>query len=76
MCPLKRIKVVDRNNTWITQEITELMHDKNDLRKKAKKSNSPEDWARARALRNLVNKCITHAKYDFIIDTLKCHERD
>ena len=76
MCPLKRIKVVGRNDPWITQEITELMRDKNDLKKKAKKSNSPEDWARARALRNLVNKSVTHAKRDFIIDHLKRHERD
>ena len=61
MCPIKKIEVVDRNDPWITRQIIELMHDKDTWRKKAKKSNNPEDWGRARALRNLVNKCVSNA---------------
>ena len=76
MCPIKKIKVVDRNDPRITREIIELMHDKDTWRKKAKKSNNPENWAKARALRNLVNKCISNAKRDFVIENLKRHEKD
>ena len=56
---LKQIKVKDRNDPWITQEIVELINDKDETRKKAKKPNKDEDWA-----------TLKNAKRDFILSTL------
>ena len=66
-CPLKQIKVKDRNDPWITQEIVELINDKDETRKNA---NKDEDWARARTLKHLVNNTLKNAKIYVILSTL------
>ena len=69
-CPLKQIRVKDRNDPWITQGIIELINDKDEARKKAKRSNKDEDWARARTLKHLVKNTLKNAKRDFILNNL------
>ena len=67
-CPLKQIRVKDRNDPGITQGIIELLNDKDEARKKAKRSNKDEDWARARTLKHLVKNTLKNAKRDFILN--------
>ena len=42
-CPLRRMKIKDRGDSWITKELIELLHDKDRIRKKAKNSGRRED---------------------------------
>ena len=53
--PLKKIKIKDKGDSWVSPEITEILHDKDRLRKKAKKTERKEDWERAKFnMRNLI----------------------
>ena len=38
MCPIRNRKVKDRNEPWITDEILDIIHEKNRAWKKAKKT--------------------------------------
>ena len=66
MYPLKKIKIKDKGNPWMTHKIIELLHDKDRLRKKAKKSGKLEDWQMAKQIRNIANNTVKRAKINFI----------
>ena len=72
-CPLKRFRVKVTNKPWITNELIEQIKGKDRALKKAKRSGSNEDWARARRLRNDCLKAVRNAKARFIQDELDNH---
>ena len=64
--PVKKIKIKDKCDPWVSPEIIELLHDKDIFRQKAKKTERKEDWERAKSMRNLANTSIKKAKADLI----------
>ena len=75
-CPIKKIKVKQSNEPWITQGLIELIHDKDHMLSRAKRTNDPDDWVNARLLRNITNKSIRKAKEHYIRDLLESHSGD
>ena len=76
MCPLKHYKVAQAKEPWITNEILEMIKDKDRLLRRAKSRNNPNNWLLAREARNNVNLRIRHAKANFIQDNLNTHQND
>ena len=73
MCPLKKRKVKQSNEPWLTNGILEAIYDKDQAWKQAKCTGDPNNTIRAKCLRNNVKDIIRGAKKDFIQDEL---ERD
>ena len=71
MCPLKDIRIKKQKDPWITNDILELINDKNDLLSEAKESNNPEAWDNARTARNLLNNMIKEAKRNFLTNEIE-----
>ena len=76
MCPLKRMKIKDKGDPWVTREIIELIQDKDRLRIRAKRSESQADWNEAKAARNFTKQVIRGAKAKFISDSLDTHDKN
>ena len=68
MCPIKNRKNKDRNEPWITDELIDLIHQKNRAWKKAKKTKNIDDIEHARVLRNRVKTQIKRAKSSYVQD--------
>ena len=68
MCPIKNRKTKDRNEPWITDELIDLIHQKNRAWKKAKKTKNIDDIEHARVLRNRVKPQIKRAKSSYVQD--------
>ena len=66
MCPIIDMRVREKSDPWITNELIELIQDKDKALARAKRSNNTDDWALARSLRNLTKSYIKKAKSDFI----------
>ena len=69
MCPLKHRTIKDKGDPWITNEIIELLHDKERAWKTAMDTQNPDDVAEAKRLRNLSKAAIRRSKRDFIQET-------
>ena len=65
-CPIKKRTSRSKGDPWMTNEINEIIHDKDYAWKKARKSNLTEDWDRAKRLRNDIKTIRRKAKADFI----------
>ena len=76
LCPLKTFKIKKYKEPWITQELIELIKDKDILLKRAKRSNLPEDWVNARRHRNDCLSKIRRAKSEFITSELDNNKSD
>ena len=71
MCPYKMIRVREDSTPWITNEIRELINDRNIAQKRANETGKDEDRKHARTLRNQVNARIIGAKESFVKNTLE-----
>ena len=60
----------------MNQELIELIHDKDRMRQKAKRTDNPDDWKNAHLLRNITKNRIKEAKADFIKDNVNHHKSD
>ena len=74
MCPLKKYKVAKAKEPWVTNEILEMIKDKDRLLRRAKNKNTENDWILARNARNNTNYQIRRAKANFIQDNLELHQ--
>ena len=61
---------------WVTNEILELIKDKDRLLRRAKKRNNENDWQLAREARNNTNLQIRHAKANFIQENLNTNQNN
>ena len=75
-CPLKKIRIKDRSGPWITHELIELLHDKDRIRSKAKKTDSQDDWVNFRILKNLTKSKMKEAKTNFTKENVIQYEKD
>ena len=71
MCPIKNIRIKKFKEEWVTQELLGQIKLKDYLLQKAKKSNKPEDWIRARMLRNETKQWIKNAKAEYVQNQLQ-----
>ena len=76
MCPIKDIKIKQTKEPWMSNDIIELICDKNNLLKKAKKTNTHQDWTAARLARNYVSGLVKSAKKDYIKNQMEIHKSD
>ena len=76
MCPLKKFKVAQAKELWVTNEILEMIKDKDRLLRRAKQRNTEIDWELARNARNNTNAHIRRAKANFIQDNLNLHQNN
>ena len=75
-CPVKSFKVNAHRDAWITNELLGRILDKNKLLKKARKSGKDEDWIIAKTSRNLVNKELSNAKKEFLLEEQQNFSKD
>ena len=75
-CPIKTFKVNEHKDEWISNELLELILDKNRLLSKARRSGKKEDWENARISRNFVNRELSNAKKEFLLDEQKNFSKD
>ena len=66
ICPNKTFTVRAHKPEWLNNHLLEQMKDRDYFYKKAKTTQSADDWNIAKHLRNLVNSNIRQAKADFI----------
>ena len=76
ICPIKKIKVKDKGDPWMSQELIELIHDKDRMHQKATRTDNPDDWKNAYLLRNITKNRIKEVKADYIKDSLNRHKSD
>ena len=76
MCPIKNFKVNEHRDEWISNELLELILDKNRLLSKARKSGKEEDWNIAKKSRNLINQELSNAKKEFLLDEQRNYSKD
>ena len=70
MCPVKTFRVKQEKEQWITPPLLELIKDKDNAMRRAKRRNSPELWKIAKRLRNNCTKRLREARADFIKENL------
>ena len=71
LCPIKTFKINKARPPWMTNEILEIMKDRDYYYKKARTLSLADDWNIARNLRNRVGKMIKNLKADLIQNNLK-----
>ena len=71
ICPLRTFRIKKYKEPWITQELLELIKDKDSLLKKAKRTKCPEDLTIAKRYRNDCLSKIRKAKADFVSSELE-----
>ena len=76
MCPLKKYKVAQAKEPWITNEILELIKDKDRLLRRAKNKNTQQDWDLAKNARNNLNFQIRRTKANFVQENLNLHQNN
>ena len=76
MCPLKIYKIAQEKEPWMSNEILEMIKDKDRLLRRAKNKNTEQDWIVARNFRNRTNHYIKQAKANFIKDNLNNHQNN
>ena len=74
MCPMKTFKKY--KEPWISQELLELIKDKDASMKKAKRTQDGIDWTRAKRLRNDCLSKVRKAKAEFINSELNNNQAD
>ena len=70
MCPVKVFHVKQEKEQWITPPLLELIKDKDNAMKIAKKRGDPELWKIAKNLRNRCTRRLRDARSDFIKEKL------
>ena len=73
-CPLRRRRVRNSNEPWLSNEILEAIFDKDQAWKTAKVSKDLDDILLAKRLRNQVKDMIRRAKRDFIQEEIENDE--
>ena len=76
MYPIKSFRVNERREAWITNEALEAINDKDKVLSKAKRTGKPDDWFRARELRNRVGRDSENLKADFVKQSQEANKGD
>ena len=63
--PIHTYRVKNSNNTWINNDILELIYKRNHLHKIAVKTNNPDKWNEYRTIRNKITNTIRKTKKSY-----------
>ena len=74
MCPIKSYRIKNYRPEWMSNELIELIKDRDYFYKKAKRTGDSDAWNVAKFLRNVANSHIRGAKKDFILEELKVND--
>ena len=69
--PVKKIKIRNRPNPFVTDEIRDLMKTRDHWRKEARKTNNLKAWASYRSLRGEVKRNLRVAEREFIAEQIR-----
>ena len=76
MCPMKLFSIKKYKEPWITNELLELIKDKDLALRTAKRTKKKVDWDNARTLRNECLSKIRKAKCEFVNNELNNNQND
>ena len=76
MCPMKNVNIKKYRDPWVTPEILELIRDKDQALKKAKRTKNDQNWKTAKRLRNSCLTQVRKAKGDLIRSELDNNKSD
>ena len=71
MCPVKTFHIKNYRPEWMTNELIEMIKDRDYFYKKAKRSGDTDAWNIAKFLRNVTNSYIRSSKREFVLNELK-----
>ena len=71
MCPLKTFKIKQEKEPWLSNQLIELIKDKDYALKRAKSKKDPVLWTEAKKLRNNCTKRLHDARADYIKENLE-----
>ena len=74
LCPIRTYNIRVNRPPWMTHELIEMTLDRDYFYKKAKRTQSSDDWNIAKFLRNQTNRAIRQAKADFVVEQLTVNE--
>ena len=72
--PLRSKRVRSSKSPWITSHLKQRMHERDILKKKAIRSNDPNDWTIFTKYRNSVNSEIKQAKESYYVNSFRENE--
>ena len=76
MCPQKIFNIKKMRDPWVSDELLEVLYEKDRLLKKAKRTKLEADWIKAKNARNNANNIARNAKSNFIKENLEIHKND
>ena len=76
MCPTKTFRINQIKQPWVTAPLIELIKDKDNALKKAKKKKDGELWKQAKTLRNTCTNRLRQAKADYIKNNLNNNQNN
>ena len=62
MCPIKKLKVRELQEPWLTHELIESIYERKNLQRRAKRSHNQEDWVRAKRARSDLKQAFNELK--------------
>lgn len=75
-CPVRQLKITPSRPGYLSDELIELMKDRDLAFKSARRLNDDDSWANARELRSLVQSEILRARREFIHNLISSSEGD
>ena len=66
MCPIKKFRVTEGREPWLTNEALEAIKDKDRILRRAKRSGKEADWVEAKRVRNRVGRDLELLRADFL----------
>ena len=76
MCPLKKFRFAREKPAWMTDELIEIIKDRDRALKRTTITKSQRDVAHVRQVRNLTNTVIKSARAEFIKSQLDLKQKD
>ena len=76
LCPEKNFKFAKSRPNWLTNDLINLMKERDRLLKIYQRTKQESDKKEMRKIRNLVNISIKNARADFVKDQLETHKDD
>ena len=76
LCPLKTFCVPEAREPWVTNEVLEIIRDKDKLMRRARRTGSEEHWVRARRARNEVGRQVENVRADYLKTQQETHKND
>ena len=76
LCPLKDFKFAKEKPKWISDDLIELMKNRDKALQQYKRTKSDEDKIEMRKMRNMVNVAVKAARNDYVKTQLDTHQKD